>query len=181
MLRAGGARQSRVPLSVHFSAALGSAVHALSDAGCALSVELGDAAHILGDAGCAFSVELSDAVRWRKFITEGTVKSLKPIREHFTDSILSFLRGDAEKGKVLERRIGGASLCAEGRDPDSFPASGMRWRFLLDLADQAVCYYLPSEMANAETIANVPPKLFLCLGFQKRCLQISVKEIPGIV
>lgn len=67
------------------------------------------------------------------------------------------------------------------KDPGSFPSSGMRWRFLLDLADQAVCYYLPSEMANVETIGNIPSKLFLCLGFQKRCLQISVKEIPGIV
>lgn len=67
------------------------------------------------------------------------------------------------------------------QDADSFPASGMRWRFLLDLADWTVCYYLPSEMANMETIGNIPPKLFLCLGFQKCCLQISVKEIPGIV
>lgn len=143
----------------------------------------------LGDAGCTLSVGLGDAVHspstaaehWRKFITRGAMKSLKPIWEHFTDSILSFFRGDSVKGELLGRRTGGASLCAEGRDPGSFPASGMRWRFLLDLADQAVCYYLPSEMANAETIGNVPPKLFLCLGFQKRCLQISVKEIPGIV
>lgn len=143
----------------------------------------------LGDAGCTLSVGLGDAVHspstaaehWRKFITRGAMKSLKPIWEHFTDSILSFFRGDSVKGELLGRRTGGASLCAEGRDPGSFPASGMRWRFLLDLADQAVCYYLPSEMANTETIGNVPPKLFLCLGFQKRCLQISVKEIPGIV
>lgn len=85
--------------------------------------------------------------------------------------------GDWEIGELL----GGASLCAEGRDPGSFPASGMRWRFLLDLADQPVCYYLPSEMANAETIGNIPSKLFSCLRFQKCCLQISVKEIPGVV
>lgn len=58
---------------------------------------------------------------------------------------------------------------------------GMRWRALLALADPTVCYYLPSEMANAEPIGNIPSKLFLCSGFQKLCLQISVKEIPGIV
>lgn len=68
-----------------------------------------------------------------------------------------------------------------GEGSGLFRCHGMRWRLLLDLADQAVCYYLPSEMANAQTIGNVPPKLFLCLGFLKRCLQISVKEIPGIV
>lgn len=117
----------------------------------------------------------------RKFITPDAVKSPQPTREHFADSIPSFFRGDSEKRELLRRRIGGASLCAEGRDPGSFPASGMRWRLLLGLADQAVCYYLPSETANAQTIGNVPPKLFLCLGFLKRCLQISVKEIPGIV